>query len=101
ACYAPDGERLAILTGKGLEILDVKKGGRTIILPWDRVPQREFHAGGLVWSGTMDKIAFALFNKQASEYEIWTVSSGGADAQKIYSHNQNKGKITVAGFVQK
>lgn len=101
ACYAPDSERLAILTGKGLEILDIEKGRRTIILPWDRVPQREFHNGGLVWSATLDKIAFALFNKQASEYEIWMVSGNGADARKIYSHNQNKGKITVAGFVQK
>jgi dipeptidyl aminopeptidase/acylaminoacyl peptidase len=101
ACYAPNGERLAILAQKGLEILDIAREARTVILPWDRMPQRHFRVGGLAWSGILDKIALSLFNNQTKEYEIWTISSNGADAQRIYSHNQDKGRITVAGFVQK
>jgi hypothetical protein len=101
ACYAPDGERLAMLTREGLEIFDIENPRRMIILSWYKVPQRELTFGGLIWSATLDKIAFSLFNKQSSEYEIWMVSGNGADAQKIYSHSQNKGRINVAGFIQR
>lgn len=49
-CYAPDGKRLAIWAKQGLELLETSDGKRTLILPWTKLSNYEYH-GGVVWLG--------------------------------------------------
>src|SRR5204862_7580210 len=76
-CYAPDGKRFAVLTYKGLEIIDIPELKRTVIATWDNFSNYQFRAGGLKWSRTENRIALSLFNKEDNRSEIWTISSNG------------------------
>ena len=99
-CYSPDGQRLALLSNRGLEVMETSDLRRTVILPWSSLPKREYYVGGLAWSPTQGKIAFALFNTELKESELWTVRVDGKDAEKIHCLSEAEGKITVASFVQ-
>jgi len=101
ACYAPDGERLAVLTKRGLEIVEIATTQRKLILAWDRLPSAQFRTGGLIWSKDLDKIAFAILNRQAKRYELWTISPDGHDAKKIYDRDESEGQLIVTSFVQR
>ena len=101
ACYAPDGTRLAMLTKKGLEILEISNKQRKLILTWDSLPSPQFRTGGLIWSRDQNKIAFAILNKQAKRYEVWTISADGHDAKKIYDQDESQGQLTVTSFVRR
>jgi Tol biopolymer transport system component len=98
-CYAPDGQRLALMTKEGLELLDLKEQKRTVIRPWSEMPNKQFQTGGLAWLRTQDKIAFTLFDNQTHEYEIWTVPSSGRDAKKIYRGNQADGRVVIMSSI--
>ncbi|HEX8474809.1 MAG TPA: hypothetical protein VF666_12325 [Pyrinomonadaceae bacterium] len=98
--YSPDGKRLAMLTGKGLEVMNISDQGRTLLVPWERLPDLEFHAGGLTWSPREDKIAFPLYNTRTKENELWTVSSNGEGAQAIIKLSADDGKILVSTFLE-
>jgi hypothetical protein len=100
ACYAPDGKSIAVLTKKGLEICEVASKQRRLILTWDSLPSPQFRTGGLIWSRDQDTLAFAILNKQAKRYELWTLSSDGQDAKKIYDQDESKGQLTVTAFVR-
>jgi Tol biopolymer transport system component len=98
ACYSPDGKQLAIVTTGGLQIWDPMKDERKLIVPWDRLPNYKYLAVGLTWSKTMDKIAFAILNQTKGESELWTVSSEGKDAKKIFSNRG--GRISFPAFIR-
>ena len=101
ACYAPDGKRLAMLTKRGLEIVEIFNKQRKLILTWESLPSPQFRTGGLVWSRDQDKIAFAILNKQAKRYEVWTIAADGHNAMKIYDQDESKGQLTVTSFVRR
>jgi hypothetical protein len=99
ACYAPDGKRLAMWAAGGLEILDISSLKRITILPWDKLPSNHMlQAGGLDWSPAQDKIVFSLFDKQSGNYELWTISSDGSGAKKLYTSVE--GRIQGASFIK-
>jgi len=97
-CYAPDGKHLAVLTRKGLEIIDLPELKRTVIATWDVFSNHQFRAGGIKWSRTENKIALALFDKQKNQSEIWTLSTNGEDAKSIYS--QEGEVLIISSFIQ-
>lgn len=98
-CFAPDGNRLAIWTTKGLEILRLPEVGRSVVLSSDNLQSKfESRAGGLSWSKTRDSLAFVLFNKETGDYELWTVSTDGTNVQSI--HKQKGEKLIVSSFLR-
>lgn len=99
ACYAPDGKRLAMLTKRGLEIVEISNKQRKVALTWESLPSPQFRTGGLIWSRDQDKVAFAILNRQAKRYEVWTLSPDGHDAKKIYDQDESKGQLTVTSFL--
>lgn len=100
ACYSPDGKRLAALTAGGLEIVEGSNKKRLLILPWSKLPNAQFRSGGLVWSQRQNLISFAVFNKLAKRYELWTINPDGSHAEKIYSVDESEGRVTVSSFIQ-
>jgi hypothetical protein len=98
-CYAPDGKHLAVLTRKGLEIVELPELKRTVIATWDVFSNHQFRAGGLKWARTENKIALALFNKEKNQSEIWTVSPDGKDAKSIYV--EEGAVLIISSFIQK
>jgi hypothetical protein len=100
ACYAPDAAQMAVLTSKGLEIVEPSGMQRRLILPWSSLPYAQFRSGGLVWSRSRGLISLAIFNKEAKQYEIWTVVPDGSDAKKVFYQSEGEGRITVTGFIQ-
>jgi hypothetical protein len=58
----------------------------------------ESRAEGLSWAKTIDSLAFVLFNKETSEYELWTVSTDGTNVQSI--HKQKDEKLIVSSFIK-
>jgi hypothetical protein len=97
ATYAPSGEFFAVWSRAGLETVEAASLKRRVILPLSSLQDFDF-VGGLIWSRTEDKIAFALFNRRLNEYELWTVHSDGTDAKRI--HSVRDGRIFVGAFVQ-
>ncbi len=100
ACYAPDAALMAVFTSKGLEVVERSNLQRRLILPWSSLPHAQFRSGGLVWSRNNNLISFGIFNKEAKEYELWTVVADGSHAKKVLSQNEKHGRITVTGFIQ-
>jgi len=98
ACYAPDGKRLAMVANGGLQILDPETQQRKLIVPWEKLPNYRYVSGGLTWSRDLDKIAFGIVNQNSGESELWTVSSDGANATKIYG--TTRGRISNPAFVR-
>jgi len=98
ACYSPDGKRLAMVANGGLQIWDPVKDERTLIVPWNTLPNHKYLAVGLTWSQTLNKIAFGIINQSTGESELWTVSSEGSDAKKIYS--TKSGRISFPAFIK-
>jgi Tol biopolymer transport system component len=98
ACYSPDGKRLAMVATGGLQILDLETHQRKLIVPWEKLPNYRYLSGGLTWSRDLDKIAFAILNQNSAESELWTVSSNGANATKIYG--TKLGRISYPAFVR-
>lgn len=98
-CFAPDGNRLAIWTTKGLEILRLPEAGRSLLLSSSNLQSKfESRAGGLSWAKTRDSLAFVLFNKKTDEYELWTVATDGTNVQSI--HKQKGEKLIVSSFIR-
>jgi Tol biopolymer transport system component len=98
ACYSPDGKRLAMVATGGLQILDLETQQRKLIVPWEKLPNYRYLSGGLTWSRGLDKIAFAILNQNSGESELWTVSSDGANAIKIFG--TKLGRISYPAFVR-
>ena len=97
--YAPDGERLALWTKKGLEVLNLADGTRKVIVAADKiVPTYRIPAGNIAWSRTQDKLVYALFNTQTRASEMWTISSDGSNVIKIYDHRE--GRIQLPSFIR-
>jgi Tol biopolymer transport system component len=97
ACYAPDGKRLAIVAYGGLQVWDPAKNTRALIVSWSSFPDHKYLAGGLSWSGTLDKIAFSISNMKTNQSELWTVSSNGQDARQLLVEN---GRVSFPVFVR-
>ncbi|MDQ3803045.1 MAG: hypothetical protein M3416_04225 [Acidobacteriota bacterium] len=100
ACFAPDGNRLAMFAQGGLELFNIVTKQRQLILPWSNLNGAQFHAGGLAWSREHDTLAFAVFNRQARRYEIWTVASDGSNPEVIHSQSEADGRLFVSSFVR-
>lgn len=98
ACYSPDGKRLAMVATGGLQILDLETQQRKLIVPWENLPNYKYMSGGLTWSRDLEKIAFPILNQNSGESELWTVSSDGANATKIYG--TKVGRISYPAFVR-
>ncbi|HEY8186052.1 MAG TPA: hypothetical protein VIF64_08285 [Pyrinomonadaceae bacterium] len=98
ACYSPDGKRMAMVAAGGLQIWDPVKNEQRLIVPWDTLPNHKYLAAGLTWSKTLNKIAFGTLNQRTGESELWTVSSEGIDAKKIYS--TERGRISFPAFIK-
>jgi Tol biopolymer transport system component len=99
-CYAPDGERIALWTKAGLEILKTSDMSRRVILPIDRLGSTyRLRANNMSWSRTEDKVVYAVMNIETKTAEMWTISSDGSDARKIYS--TGSGTITRLSFVER
>jgi hypothetical protein len=98
ACYSPDGMHLAIVATGGLQIWDPAKDERRLIVPWDTFPDYKYLAVGLTWSKMTNSIAFAITNQTTGESELWTVSSEGNDAKKIFS--TKSGRISFPTFIR-
>jgi hypothetical protein len=102
-CYNREGDRLAMWSKPGLEIMSLRDSSRAIVLPRSKLPDRIYQgagAGGLAWSRTKDTIAIALINEHSNESEIWTINSDGSGIEKIHSRPMAAGKITVATYVR-
>jgi dipeptidyl aminopeptidase/acylaminoacyl peptidase len=98
ACYSPDGRHLAIAATGGLQIWDPAKDERRLIVPWDTFPDYKYLAVGLTWSKMTNSIAFAITNQTTGESELWTVSSEGNGAKKIFS--TRSGRISFPTFIR-
>jgi dipeptidyl aminopeptidase/acylaminoacyl peptidase len=98
ACYSPDGTQLAMVAGGGLQIWDPAKDERRLIVPWDTFPNHKYLGLGLTWSKMTNSIAFAITDQTTGESELWTVSSEGKDAKKIFS--TKSGRISFPTFIQ-
>ena len=79
-CYSPDGAQLAAFTSRGLDLIDLSSGNAKTLLTWNSIPNRLFRASGMVWFPLHKTIAFALFNSQTNEYELWSVPADGRPA---------------------
>ena len=102
-CYNRAGDRLAMWSKPGLEIMSLRDSSRSVVLPRSKLPDRIYEgsgAGGLAWSQTSDKIAIALINEHSKESELWTINSDGSVFEKIHSRPMAEGKITVGMFVR-
>ena len=93
-CYSPDGLRLAAFTSRGLELIDLSSEDRTILLGWGSIPDRKFHASGIVWFRIHNTIAFALHNDKTNEFELWSVPADGKPASVLYK--QPASQMTVS-----
>lgn len=98
ACYSPEGKRLAMVATGGLQILDLETLQRKLIVPWENLPNYRYVSGGLTWSRDLDKIAFGILAQNSGESELWTVSSDGANATKIFG--TKLGRISNPAFVR-
>ena len=98
ACYSPDGKRLAMVASGGLQIWDQVTDERTLIVPWNDLPNHKYLAVGLTWSRTLDRIAFGIMNQSTGESELWTASSDGTKVNKIYSTKD--GRISFPTFIK-
>lgn len=97
-CYAPKGDRMAVWTKRGLEVIDVKTVSRRVVLPIERI-NRDYRIpmGTLGWSKVQELIVYALTEKNGQNSELWTISSDGNNANKIY-HAEGR-SIRSASFV--
>lgn len=93
-CYSPDGSRLAAFTSRGLELIDLSSEERTTLLGWGSIPDRKFHASGMVWFRIHNTIAFALHNDKTNEFELWSVPADGKPASVLYK--QPAAQMTVS-----
>ncbi len=98
-CFAPDGNRLAVWTTRGLEILRLPEAGRSLVLSASNLQSKfESRAGGLSWAKTRDSLAFVLFNKETGDYELRTVSTDGSNVRTIYKPKGEK--LVVSAFIR-
>ncbi len=86
-----------VATG-GLQIWDPAKDERRLIVPWDTLPNHKYLGVGLTWSKMTNNIAFATTNQTTGESELWTVSSEGKDAKKIFG--TKNGRISFPTFIR-
>ena len=100
ATYSADGQRIAVWTKRGLEILLPSNGDRRLAFKWkpgeDGYIYRSWGTGGLAW-GSAGQIAFSLLNKNTGQSELWVVNQDGTDAKKIYATRD--GQIVVSEFL--
>ncbi len=98
ACFAPDGNRIAIWSRRGLEVVRLSDFRREVILEGSLFPGHQFVGAGITWSATEDRIAFALFNTRTGQHELWTVASDGSGRRQIFT--TKGGRIVVSSFVR-
>ncbi len=96
-CYSPDGLRLAAFSTRGLDLIDLSSEHITTLLTWEAIPNRIFRASGMVWHPLSNTIAFALFNSQTDQYELWSVPADGRPASVVYK--QTAGQVTVSSHL--
>ncbi len=98
-CYAPSGDRLAVASARGVEVIDLSGMRRTLIAPWAQLGNAQYYGGGLSWSRNQDLLAIALFNRETGQYEIRRLSTDGRFSHTIYSTHD--GRIMGLSFIER
>jgi len=83
-CFSPDGSEVLVWTRNGLEAVGLQKDERRVIMPAGALPELRIRSGSLDWSRRSRKIAFAIYNVNKRQDEIWTISEDGSNAQTIF-----------------
>ena len=95
-CFSPDGTRVGLLTGEGIEVLLIASRERTLVAPWSRLQGRVYNGGGMSWSRYRGTLAIGLFEQKSKTSEIWTVPLDGQAPKSLYS---SPGRIRGLSFI--
>jgi hypothetical protein len=96
--FSAAGDRFAMFTLQGIEIVDVVTLQRSVVLPHSAFGGKSFWLGSLFWSADRDLLAFVVSVGQSNQWEIWTVKPNGTDLKMI--HSEFASVIYLGGFVQ-
>lgn len=83
--FAPDGDRFAMWSNRGLEIVKEDTLQREVVLPLSRLGGRRLGTAGLLWGVRDNLIAFVLYDPSLGESELWDVRPDGSVLQLVYS----------------
>jgi hypothetical protein len=95
-CFSPDGTRVGLLTGEGIEVLSIASRERTLVAPWSQLQGRVYNGGGMSWSRYRGMLAIGLFEKTSKTSEIWTVPLDGQAPKSLYS---SPGRVRGLSFI--
>lgn len=95
-CFSPDGQRMGLLTKRGIEALSMHTGERELIVPRSRFEGRTYYGGGMSWSQSGQVITVALLSPLNGSTEIWEFRLDGQEARLLYS---SKGRIVALSFI--
>jgi len=96
--FSAAGDRFAMFSLQGIEIVDAVTLQRSVVLPHSAFAGRYFWLGSLFWSADRDLLAFVESNQQGNQWEIWTVKPDGTDLKTI--HTEITSVMYLGGFVQ-
>jgi hypothetical protein len=96
--FSAAGDRFAMFSLQGIEIVDVATLQRSVVLPKSAFAGNSFWLGSLFWSADRDLLAFVESVPQSNQWEIWTVKPDGTDLKMI--HTEMAQGIYLGGFVQ-
>jgi hypothetical protein len=95
-CFSPDGTRVGLLTGEGIEVLSIASRERKLVAPWSQLQGRVYNGGGMSWSRYRGMLAIGLFEQKSKTSEIWTVPLDGQAPKSLYS---SPGRIRGLSFI--
>jgi hypothetical protein len=95
-CFSPDGTKVGLLTGEGVEVLSITSRERKLVALWSQLQARVYNGGGMSWSRYREMLAIGLFEKTSNTSEIWTVHLDGQAPKSLYS---SPGRIRGLSFI--
>jgi hypothetical protein len=96
--FSAAGDRFAMESLQGIEIVDAATLQRSVVLPHSAFAGNSFWVGSLLWSADRDLLAFVEIVPQTNQWEIWTVKPDGTDLKMI--HTEIASEMYLGGFVQ-
>jgi Tol biopolymer transport system component len=96
--FSAAGDRLAMFSLQGIEIVDAATLQRSVVLPHAAFAGKSFWLGSLFWSADRDLLAFVVSVGQTNQWEIWTVKPDGTDQKMI--HTEMTSVMYLGGFVK-
>jgi hypothetical protein len=97
-CFSPDGTKVGLLTGEGIEVLSIASRERKVIAPWSQLQGRVYNGGGMSWSRYCGMLAIGLFEQKGKTSEIWTFPLDGPGSKRVYS---SPGRILGLSFIER